>query len=89
MAPATPTRNEDTAKAESLVVSGLKPMISAAMSISRIAIQPRPICERTRFFVARASTETMISVSMYFETAVSMAKPKISIGGAEITPEGS
>ena len=57
-APATPMKNELTAKAESLVRSGRKPMISAAMSMSRIAIHERPIWPRTRFLATRVATTT-------------------------------
>ena len=35
------------------------PMISAAMSMSRIAIQARPAFERTRFLATTARIETM------------------------------
>ena len=58
MAPATPMKNELTAKAESLVRSGRKPMISAAMSMSRIAIHERPIWPRTRFLATSVATTT-------------------------------
>ena len=53
-APATPITNELNAKAESLACSGRMPMISAAMSMSRIAIHIRPTRPRTRFLAASA-----------------------------------
>ena len=46
------------AKAKSLVRRGRTPMISAAMSRSRIAIQERPTRPRTRFFATRAKIAT-------------------------------
>ncbi len=52
-APATPTKNELTAKAESLAHIGRMPMTSAATSMSRIAIHCRPIEARVRFFATR------------------------------------
>ncbi len=54
------------AKADSLVASGRMPMISAAMSMSRIAIQDRPIRLRTMFLAARASTATRTRANRYF-----------------------
>ena len=58
-APATPMiERADTANAESLACSGRMPMISAAMSMSRIAIHMRPMRPRTRFLATSASTAT-------------------------------
>ena len=47
-------KKEETAKAVSLVRSGPMPMISAAMSMSRIAIQERPMRPRTRLLASQA-----------------------------------
>ena len=44
------------AKASSLVRSGRTPMISAAMSRSRMAIHERPIRPRTRFLATSANS---------------------------------
>ena len=62
-APATPMKNELTAKAVSLAYSGRMPMISAAMSMSRIAIHERPIWPRTRFLATSVATTTRPSTS--------------------------
>jgi GAF domain-containing protein len=51
-------KKELTANAESLACSGRMPMISAAMSMSRIAIQERPMALRTRFLATSARTRT-------------------------------
>ena len=51
-------KNELTAKAESFARSGFTPMISAAMSMSRIAIHLRPTVPRVRFRATQASTRT-------------------------------
>src|SRR5258707_11773168 len=92
-APATPTKNELTEKAESLALSGLMPMISAAMSMSRIAIHERPMRPRIRFLAARARMPTKLRVKRYLATGlasapVTAAMPKTLRGGALITPEG-
>src|SRR5262249_58387609 len=62
IAPAMPMKKELTAKAESLVLSGRKPMISAAMSMSRIAIHERPMWPRTRFLATSVATTTMARI---------------------------
>ncbi len=49
------------------------PMISAAMSMSRIAIQERPTRPRTRFFAAKASTATKLSTKRYLSTGLASA----------------
>ncbi len=51
-------KNELTAKAESLARSGFTPMISAAMSMSRIAIQVRPVVPRVRLRASQADAKT-------------------------------
>ena len=48
------------AKAESLVFRGSMPMISAAMSMSRIAIHERPMRPRTMFLAISAITTTTV-----------------------------
>ena len=63
------------------------PITSAATSISRTAIQRRPVVLRTRFLATSASTTTTPSVSKYFDTGVLNTKPRISTSCAEITPE--
>ena len=63
------------------------PITSAATSMSRTAIQARPVELRTRFFAASASSATIVSVIMYFSTGVSNAMPKMCIVCAVMTPE--
>ena len=55
-----PTKNDETAKALSLAVSGFTPMISAAMSMSRIAIHLRPTDPRVRLRAMMALTTVKI-----------------------------
>src|SRR5258708_26924249 len=81
-------KNELTAKGESFAYRGRMPMISAATSISRVAIQVRPMRPRTRFFAATANSTRMPRHSRYFFTAESKVKAKNVIGGAEMEPEG-
>ena len=57
-APDTPMKNELTAKAESLDFSGSTPMISAAMSMSRMAIHFRPVVPRVRLRAMMAQMVT-------------------------------
>ena len=88
-----PMKKELTAKAESLANIGRMPMISAAMSMSRIAIQVRPIRLRTRFLASSASRATKTSRKRYLasgvpEVPVTTTPGTTSRGGAEITPEG-
>ena len=69
------------------------PMISAAMSMSRIAIQERPMRLRTRFLARSAKTATKISRKTYLASAVAAEPVTLtpgitSRGGAEMTPEG-
>ena len=52
------SKNELTAKAVSLAFNGFTPIISAAISISRIAIQLRPSEPRVRFRARIAETNT-------------------------------
>ena len=68
-APAMPMK-EETAKAESFAASGRMPMISAAMSMSRIAIQLRPMALRTRFFATSARSAVKQSRKRYLLTGV-------------------
>ena len=46
MAPAKPENEAPSAKASSLVVTGLMPMLTAAISSSRMAAQARPSASR-------------------------------------------
>src|SRR5258708_31890565 len=91
-APAMPMKDEEVAKADSLALSGLMPMMSAAMSISRIAIHERPKRPRIKFFAARARMPTKLSVKRYLTTGLASAPvtsnaPKTARGGALMTPE--
>src|SRR3546814_4429151 len=69
-----PMKKELTAKAESLAHSGRMPMISAAMSMSRIAIQERPMRLRTRFLASSARTATNTSRKRYFTAGPAPAR---------------
>ena len=51
-------KNELTANAVSFALSGFTPMISAAMSMSRIAIHDRPTVPRVRFRTIHADAIT-------------------------------
>src|SRR5258706_13352699 len=75
-------KNELTAKAESFAYRGRMPMISAATSISRVAIQVRPMRPRTRFFATTANSTRIPRHSRYFSSAESKVKAKNVIGGA-------
>ncbi|MCY1373861.1 hypothetical protein D9M69_611590 [compost metagenome] len=59
--PATPTMNDDTANASSLVRSTGTPMTRAASSLSRTAMKWWPVCVRTRRQASSVSTVTMLS----------------------------
>ena len=63
------------------------PITSAATSMSRTAIQQRPIFDRTMFLASSASTATMESTSRYLDTGVSKSTPRICIFCAVITPD--
>ena len=54
-APATPTKKLEIAKADILATRGFTPIISAAMSISLIAIQLLPMRPRTKFRAIHAN----------------------------------
>ncbi len=79
------------AKASSLVRSGRTPMISAAMSRSRIAIHERPTRPRTRFLAMTANTATRASAVRYRTSAVAAGPvtmmPATVRGGAVMVPE--
>src|SRR5574343_1167124 len=75
------------AKASSLVGISLMPITEAATSMSRTAIQARPVDERTMFLAASAITTTMESTSRYFSTGVFSSCPKMISFWVEITPD--
>ena len=91
IAPATPIMNELTANALSFTSSGRIPMISAAMSMSRIAIHCRPIAPRVRLRATQANTKTKAKQNRYFTQASALgpvtAWPNNSRSGAVICPE--
>ena len=63
------------------------PIASAAISISRTAIQALPTSDLTKFLTAKASSTTMLNTNKYLLKGLSKAIPNIFIGGAVITPE--
>ncbi len=77
MAPATPTMNELTPKADSLAYMGLMPITAAATSMSRMAIHSRPMWERTKFLANSAKTVNMPKQNKYLSTGESMVQLKI------------
>ena len=81
-------KNELTAKAESLAYMGRMPMISAATSISRVAIQPLPMRPRTRFFATTANSSRNARHTRYFLTGVSKVSWNNVTGGALMDPDG-
>src|ERR1700675_679083 len=81
-------KNELTAKAESLAYMGRMPMISAATSISRVAIQARPMRPRTRFFATTANNTRKTRQSRYLLTGVSKVNWNRVTGGALMEPDG-
>jgi len=62
-------------------------MTSAATSMSRTAIQVRPVDERTMFLAASAMTATRVSTSRYFSRGDANSCPKMTTFWAEITPD--
>ena len=78
-------------KARSFVRSGRTPMISAAMSRSRIAIHDRPTRPRTRFLARRAKTTTSARAVTYRTGAVAFGPVTITPNtvrfGAVIVPD--
>ena len=64
-------------------------MISAAISMSRIAIHMRPSRPRTRFLAASARTTTIASTKRYLFIGVSIGKPNSSILPTATEPEGA
>ena len=87
-APATPTMKLLTAKALSLAAIGRMPMTAAATSMSRIAIQLRPMCPRTRFFAIKPNTSTKPRQNRYFCTGVSTGSPSTDSPDTPTEPEG-
>ena len=81
------------AKARSLVGSGRMPMISAAMSRSRMAIHERPTRPRTRFLATKARPTTIVSATRYRTGAVAWGPvtitPSTVRGGAVAVPDGA
>ena len=65
-----PTKNEETAKADNLAVNGLTPIISAAMSMSLIAIQLRPKRPRVRLRAIQAKPTAKPKQNRYPATGV-------------------
>ena len=63
------------------------PITAAATSMSRTAMNARPVSLRIRFFASSAITATTDSVKRYLRAGVSKAKPRITICCAVITPE--
>ena len=82
-------RVEEMAKADSFAVNGRMPMISAAMSMSRVAIHMRPIRLRTRFFATIAKITTSVSTNKYFCIGVSIGNPNSSILPTATEPDGA
>src|SRR2546425_1084114 len=78
--------------ASSLVRSGRIPMISAAMSRSRMAIQARPRRPRTRFLATRPKMATNARAITYRAPEVALgpvtSTPNTSRSGAEVVPGG-
>ncbi len=64
------------------------PITSAATSMSRIAIQLRPMCPRTRFLAASVSTTAIVSTNRYRSRGDSIVQPNISIGAVDTEPDG-
>jgi hypothetical protein len=62
-------------------------MISAAMSMSRVAIQIRPMRPRTRFFATSAVMVSSPRHSRYRPAGLSKESPKMRSGGDETEPE--
>src|SRR5215470_38297 len=85
--PATPIKNELTAKADSLAYIGRMPMISAATSMSLVAIHARPIRPRTRFLATAANSTRIDRHSRYFLTGVSKVSSNSVTGGAVMDPD--
>src|SRR5574343_1745643 len=86
-APATPTKKELTAKAESFEYIGRIPITSAATSMSRIAIHWRPMVARVRFLAIRAKRTMKPRQNRYFSTGASMVQPNSSRFDTETEPE--
>ncbi|MNV59022.1 hypothetical protein D3C71_1514220 [compost metagenome] len=63
------------------------PITEAATSMSRIAIQLRPVALRTRFLASRPSTHSRPRHSRYFSAGVSMAQPPIDSWPALTEPD--
>ena len=57
-------------------------MISAAMSMSRMAIHARPVALRTRFFASRVRTTTTPSVTRYLTSDVAWGPETTTLIGA-------
>ncbi len=80
------------ANAMSFVCRGWMPMISAAMSMSRMAIQARPMRPRTMFLAASAKTVRKTRLMKYRVSAVALGPvtmmPRKVRGGAVIVPDG-
>ena len=64
-------------------------MISAAMSMSRVAIHMRPSRPRIRFLAASASTTTIASTNRYFCIGVWIGKPNRSRLATATEPDGA
>ena len=86
-APAVPTKNELTAKAESLATSGRMPITSAATSISRIAIHCRPMAQRVMFFASSAKTVRKTRQNRYLLTGLLICQPITCKLETETEPE--
>ncbi len=82
-----PMMKELIAKAESLACNGRMPMISAAMSMSRVAIHIRPMRPRTRFFAASAVSVSSPRDNKYRPAGLSKDRPRMRSGGAETDPD--
>ena len=63
-------------------------MTSAATSMSRIAIQLRPMWPRTRFFANSAISTTISRQNTYFDCGDSTAMPNTRSAGTDTLPEG-
>ena len=72
-----------------MVRSSDRPITSAATSMSRTAIQPRPTLPRAMFLASSASTATITSTTQYFSRGLAKLWPNITIFWAVMTPAGS
>jgi hypothetical protein len=75
------------AKARSLVFIIGMPITEAATSMSRTAMNARPVSLRIRFFASSAIAATTPRVKRYLRPGVSNGTPRITMFCAVTTPE--